>query len=141
MRVGIYARVSTTKQDLENQLSELREFCNRNNWTIHKEYTDFGISGDSKDREGLEQALTDAHKKLYDILLFWSLDRLSRGGTRDTINLLYQLDDWGISYKSYQEQYIDSMGMFKDVVISIISTLAKVCGSQPVSTRVCHGQP
>ena len=35
------------------------------------------------------------------------------------------LDDYGVVYKSYTEQYIDSSGIFKDVIISLLSTLAK----------------
>ena len=35
------------------------------------------------------------------------------------------LDDYGIIYKSYTEQYIDSSGIFKDVIIALLSTLAK----------------
>lgn len=37
MRVAIYARVSTGKQDTENQAVQLREFANRQGWTITQE--------------------------------------------------------------------------------------------------------
>jgi DNA invertase Pin-like site-specific DNA recombinase len=53
------------------------------------------------------------------------LDRFSREGTRKTIFYLQQLDDYGILYKSFTEQYLDSTGIFKDVIISILATLAK----------------
>lgn len=66
----------------------------------------------------------DASKRRFDLVLFWSLDRFSREGTRRTIFLLQQLDDCGVKYKSYSEQYIDSSGIFKDVIISLLSTLA-----------------
>jgi len=138
MKVGIYARVSTTTQDLENQLSELREFSIRKGWEVYAEYTDFGVSGADQERDGLKRALEDARKKRYDLLLFWALDRLSRSGTRDTLNILNQLDDWDVQYKSYQEEYIDSMGIFKDIVISIISTLGKL-ELKRISKRICAG--
>jgi DNA invertase Pin-like site-specific DNA recombinase len=35
------------------------------------------------------------------------------------------LESYGVGFKSYTEQYIDSCGIFKDVVISLLSTLAK----------------
>ena len=35
------------------------------------------------------------------------------------------LDDYHVSYKSFTEQYIDSSGIFKDVIIALLSTLAK----------------
>jgi len=58
-------------------------------------------------------------------LLFYSLDRFSRSGTRDTIRYLQMLDDYNVMYKSYTEQYIDSSGIFADVIIALLSTLAK----------------
>ena len=49
MRVGIYARVSTTHgQTCENQLLELRRYEEVRGWTA-KEYVDEGVSG-AKDR-------------------------------------------------------------------------------------------
>jgi DNA invertase Pin-like site-specific DNA recombinase len=67
----------------------------------------------------------DAAKRQYDLVLFWSLDRFSREGTRATIRYMEQLEGYGVNFKSYTEQYIDSCGIFKDVVISLLSTLAK----------------
>ena len=39
-RVAIYARVSTDKQDNENQLLQLREFAAKQGWQITREYVD-----------------------------------------------------------------------------------------------------
>ena len=41
-QVALYARVSTKDkgQDVENQLAQLREFCERQGYTIHDEYMD-----------------------------------------------------------------------------------------------------
>jgi DNA invertase Pin-like site-specific DNA recombinase len=126
MKVAIYARVSTkTKgQDVENQLMVLREYSLKMGYDIYQEYTD-QESGGSTNRPAFNQLFSDAAKRKFDILLFWSLDRFSREGTRKTIFLLQQLDDYGILYKSYSEQYLDSSGIFKDVIISILATLAK----------------
>jgi len=126
MKVAIYARVSTkTKgQDVENQLMILREYSLKMGYDIYQEYTD-QESGGSANRPAFNQLFSDAAKRKFDLLLFWSLDRFSREGTRKTIFLLQQLDDYGILYKSYSEQYLDSSGIFKDVIISILATLAK----------------
>jgi DNA invertase Pin-like site-specific DNA recombinase len=69
--------------------------------------------------------LFDASKRKFDMLLFYALDRFSRAGTRETIHYLQMLDDYGVAYKSFTEQYIDSSGIFKDVIIALLSTLAK----------------
>lgn len=102
----------------------LREFCIKMGYEVFKEYTD-QESGGKSDRPAFIQLFSDAAKRKFDLLLFWSLDRFSREGTRKTIFYLQQLDDYGILYKSYSEQYLDSSGIFKDVIISILATLAK----------------
>ena len=44
------------------------------------------------------------------MLLFWSLDRLSREGTVETLNHLQRLTGYGVNYRSFTEQYLDSTG-------------------------------
>jgi DNA invertase Pin-like site-specific DNA recombinase len=52
------------------------------------------------------------------------LDRFSREGARKTIFLLQQLDDYGVAYKSYSEQYLDSSGIFRDAILSLLASIA-----------------
>jgi DNA invertase Pin-like site-specific DNA recombinase len=58
-------------------------------------------------------------------VLFWKLDRFSREGVRKTLRHLQQLDDWKVGWRSFMEPYFDSCGMMRDVVISIMATLAE----------------
>jgi len=125
MKVAIYVRVSTTKQDADNQLLQLREYCHKCDMAIFQEYLDI-ISGKETSRPSYDILFNDAHKKLFDMVLFWDLSRFSRAGTLHTLQKLHELDLLGIAWKSYQEQYLDSAGAFKDVVISIMATLAKI---------------
>jgi DNA invertase Pin-like site-specific DNA recombinase len=55
-RVAIYLRVSTSKQDTENQLRELSAVADWSGWEIWKDYEDAGISGAKgrDQRPGLE---------------------------------------------------------------------------------------
>lgn len=124
MRIGIYARISKDSSSLDNQLLLLRAFCQRMNYEIVNEYTDI-VSGAAANRQEFNRMLSDASKRKFDMLLFYALDRFSRAGTRETIHYLQMLDDYGVSYKSYTEQFIDSSGIFKDVILALLSTLAK----------------
>jgi DNA invertase Pin-like site-specific DNA recombinase len=126
MRVAIYARVSTISkgQDVDNQLIVLRGFCEKMNYSVVGEYMD-EISGGNSERPEFKKLFADAAKRKFDLVLFWSLDRWTREGTRATIKYLERLEACGVGFKSYSEQYIDSCGIFKDVVISLLSTLAK----------------
>jgi len=93
-------------------------------YDIYDEYVDI-VSGGSPNRPEFNRMMADASKRKFDMLLFFALDRLTREGARKTIQYLQMLDDYGIIYKSYTEQYIDSSGIFKDVIIALLSTLAK----------------
>jgi DNA invertase Pin-like site-specific DNA recombinase len=59
------------------------------------------------------------------LVVFWALDRFSREGVLPTLNHLQRLDSWGVAWRSYTEQYIDSTGIFKEAVIAIMATIAK----------------
>src|SRR4051794_32401191 len=126
MRVALYGRVSKDdgKQDTENQLHELRDSCQHSRWSIEHEYVD-RASGKTADRPHFKRMFEDAAKRKFDLVLFWSLDRFTREGVLETLNHLQRLSASGVGWRSYQEPYFDSCGPFKDVVISLMATLAK----------------
>lgn len=126
MKVALYARVSTKdgRQDTENQLRQLRAFAGTQGWTVIGEYVD-NASGKRSDREQFRRMFAAASKREFDILLFWSLDRLSREGTVETLNYLQRLTAYGVNYRSFTEQYLDSTGLFKEAVIGILAAVAK----------------
>jgi DNA invertase Pin-like site-specific DNA recombinase len=126
MQAAIYARVSTKdgRQDVENQLRQLRGFALSQQWTVVHEYIDHA-SGKRSDREQLNQMLDGASRREFDVLLFWSLDRLSREGVVETLNYLQRLSLYGVHYRSYTEQYLDSTGIFREAVIGILAAVAK----------------
>ena len=125
MKVAIYARVSTSKQDNGNQLIELRDFAAKQKWEVVTEYFDTVSGSGKKDRVQFERMMLAASQKQFDVLLFWKLDRFTREGTRKTLAYLTRLDAWGISWRSYSEPFFDSCGVMRDVVISIMATLAE----------------
>jgi DNA invertase Pin-like site-specific DNA recombinase len=126
MRIAMYARVSTRDkgQDTENQLVQLRDFAAKQGWTIFREYVD-RETGSKSDRAEFQQMFEDASRRKFDLLLFWSLDRLSREGAMATLKHLDRLESYGVAFRSYTEAYFDSCGIFKEALISILATLAK----------------
>lgn len=124
MRVAIYARVSTTKQDNENQLAQLHEFVRKQNWQIGDQYVDCE-SGGKADRIQFQRMLLDASQRKFDLVLFWALDRFSREGVLQTLTYLNRLESYGVGFRSFTEPFFDSCGVFKDAVLAIMATLAK----------------
>jgi DNA invertase Pin-like site-specific DNA recombinase len=126
MRAALYARVSTDDkgQEVENQLLELRDFASLKKWILTAEYIDHE-TGAKSDRAQFQQMLAHARQRKFDVLVFWALDRLSREGALHTLQYLELLTSYGVGYCSYTEQYLDSCGIFRDAVISILATIAK----------------
>ena len=126
MQVALYARVSTRdkRQDTENQLVQLRAFAASQKWEVVHEYVD-RATGKHGDREQFKRLFEDASQRKFDLVLFWSLDRFSREGVLETLHHLQRLAQYGVGYRSFTEQYLDSCGIFKDAVLSILATIAK----------------
>jgi DNA invertase Pin-like site-specific DNA recombinase len=126
MRIALYARVSTRdkRQDTENQLLQLRTYCQNHGYEILKEYVD-EVTGSSASRKYFLGMMEAARHKEFDLLLFWALDRFTREGVLATLNYLNQLNDYKVGWRSYTEQYLDSSGMFKDAIIAILASIAK----------------
>jgi DNA invertase Pin-like site-specific DNA recombinase len=126
IRAAYYLRVSTESQELENQRSEIKPFIEHRGWEFKFAFEDVVSGGkNEKDRPGFAAMLKAAHQRKFDMLVFWALDRLTREGTRATLNYLQRLESKGVDYVSFQEQWLDSTGPFKDVMISMFATLAK----------------
>ncbi len=126
MRCVIYSRVSTEEQTTDNQLRQLREYADRQGWNIIEEIQDVASGGKSaEERQGLKKVFTMARQRKFDVLLFWSLDRFSREGSRKTLEYLTKLDDYRVKWHSYTEEYISSLGIFADAIISLMACLAK----------------
>ena len=125
MKAAIYARVSTDRQESLNQIAELRECAARQGWEIVREYVDEDVRG--KDRKPqLEALLLDAHQRRFDVAVFWALDRLTRAGVKDAIDILHRLTASGVDFVSFREPYLTSLGPFRDMVVGILATIANV---------------
>src|SRR6266705_5062818 len=101
MNVAIYARVSTLDQEPENQLQELRRYVQARGWEA-VEYVDRGVSGAKDRRPALDQLVTDARRRRFDVLVCWRLDRLGRN-LKHLIALLDELQALGVAFVSLAE--------------------------------------
>lgn len=129
-KVALYVRVSTTSQmeegySIEEQKAKLESYCNIKDWHIYKVYTDGGFSGSTTERPALEQLIKDAQSKLFDTVLVYKLDRLSRS-QKDT---LYLIEDIflknNIEFVSLLENF-DTSTPFGRAVIGLLSVFAQL---------------
>src|SRR4051794_1368822 len=103
-RVALYIRVSTSKQETNNQRRELEAVAKRSGWQIVKVYEDAGISG-AKGRDkrpALDAMLKAVNAKEFEMVAAWSVDRLGRSLT-DLLSILQSLHDKGVDLFLHQQ--------------------------------------
>jgi DNA invertase Pin-like site-specific DNA recombinase len=130
MRVAIYARVSTDDrgQEPENQLAQLRAWCAAAGHLIVAEFVDHVSGAKGADKRPQFAAMLDAaHRRQFDILLVWALDRLSREGMVPTILHLQRLVAAGVTFHSHTEPLLSTDNeLVRDIVLAVMASLAKM---------------
>jgi len=111
-KVGIYTRVSTLDQTIDNQLIELRDHCSKMGWEVVKEYADEGLSGTlSRDkRPALNSLIKDAYRKRFDSVVCWDISRIGRS-MKELILFLSDMKDRGIGICSVRQGFDTSTSM------------------------------
>ncbi len=95
MRVALYCRCSTLDQSVDLQLDGLRDYAKARGFAVVEEYVDKGVSGARSRRPALDQLLANAHRRRFDAVLIWRLDRLARS-VRHLVNVAADLETLGI---------------------------------------------
>src|SRR5258705_164521 len=137
MKAAIYARVSTFDQEPENQLQELRRYVQAGGWT-GVEYVDRGVSGAKDRRPALDQMITDAKRRRFDVVVCWRLDRLGRN-LKHLITLLEDLQALGIAFVSLSE-VIDATTPAGKLQMHILGAIAEF-ERERIRERVLAGLP
>ena len=88
-RAAIYARVSTSDQNTENQLLRLRDVAARAGWDIVQTYTETA-SGAKRSRPALDAMMADAARRRFDVVMAWDVSRLGRS-LRDLVDIFETL--------------------------------------------------
>lgn len=120
--VAIYARVSTTDQNCEMQLDDLRRFANQRLGRAN-EYVDVGVSGTQRRRPRLDQLMKDAHKRLFDVVLVWKFDRFARS-VKHLVDSLEEFRALGIDFISFTEG-VDTTTPSGELLFHVIGAVAQ----------------
>ncbi len=139
MKVAIYARVSSDRQDVDlsisAQLKALRDYASRNAHKVVKEYIDEAESGRSIDRPGFKQMITAARQKppLFTAILVWKLSRFARN-REDSIIYKSLLRKHGVQVLSINEPVEDTpSGRLLEGIIEVIDEFYSANLSQDVT--------
>jgi DNA invertase Pin-like site-specific DNA recombinase len=122
-KVALYLRVSTKTQHTSNQLTELKEVCDRFDYEIVDIY-DETVSGtkNNEDRSEFSRLIKDVKRKRFDMVLVWSLDRLGRQ-TSELLKFLTIIEDYDFGLYCWKQgiNTSDAMGRMFFQFVSVMS--------------------
>ena len=122
-KVALYLHVSTKTQHTSNQLTELREVCDRFDYEIVDIY-DETVSGtkNNEDRSEFSRLIKDVKRKRFDMVLVWSLDRLGRQ-TSELLKFLTIIEDYDVGLFCWKQgiNTSDAMGRMFFQFVSVMS--------------------
>ena len=123
MKVAIYVRVSTRKQDETNQLPRLREIANNRGFDVYREYSDEASAKDAN-RPGWKDLMLDASKHRFDAILVTKLDRVMRSLVQLNITMI-DLQSYGVKLICADIGEIDYTSPIGKVQMQIIGAIAE----------------
>jgi DNA invertase Pin-like site-specific DNA recombinase len=122
--VAIYCRCSTHEQKVDHQIEALVPYAELRGYQVFKQYIDEGESGSKANRPALDQMMTDARKRKFDVCLVWKFDRFARSVSQLTI-ALEEFRVLGIEFISFTEN-IDTSTPMGQAMFTIISAMAQL---------------
>jgi site-specific DNA recombinase len=128
MKVAAYIRVSTQMQvedgySLSAQRERLKAFAFSQNWEIVQFYVDEGLSAKDMDRPDLQRMLKGVREGIFDIVLVYKLDRLTRS-VIDLDKLLTEFSKHDVMFKSSTEVY-DTTTATGRLFIRLVASMAQ----------------
>ena len=97
-KVALYCRVSTSTKDqtTENQIRELKSYCDRMDYEIVKIYEDEVSGAKSREsRPAYSELIKDAFLKRFDLIIGWDVSRFGRS-MKEFVHFLSDMDEKGI---------------------------------------------
>jgi len=123
MKVAIYARVSTDKQEVLNQIDKLKDYSKVRQWKVVGVYTDKAISGRRASRPELDLMKQHIKEGKITAVLVWKLDRIGRS-LRDLITLVDYFKQHHCQFISYSNS-IDTSTAEGKLMFHILGAFAE----------------
>jgi len=127
MKTALYLRVSTNEQSTDNQLPQLKAYAASKGYDIVAVYSENESAWRNGHQAELSRLLDDIRsgKRKYDLVLVWSLDRLSRLGPLAVLTLIDTFKTYGVKVESLQEPFTSLPYGFDSVIYSFLAWVAK----------------
>lgn len=122
MKVAIYCRVSTEKQNVDNQEISCKRYCESNNHEIFKVYKDV-ISGTLISRPEFNKMLEDMRNYKFEAIIVTKIDRIGRS-LQHLLSLFDEFNSKGIHFVAIT-QNIDTTSAAGKLQMQILAAFSE----------------
>ncbi|MBA7665631.1 Serine recombinase PinR [subsurface metagenome] len=126
LKAVIYSRVSTQDQSTDNQVPVLRDLAASRGFELVQVYRENESAWKAGHQRELSCLVANARQRKFDLVLVWSLDRLSREGSLAILELVHKLNIYGIRVISYQESWTEAPGEIGEILYALAGWVAKM---------------
>ena len=133
-RAAVYARISSEDevQILSNQLDNLRRYCEERGFSLSETdvYSEVA-SGTAEKQARLNDLLSAATKRTrpFDLVVFTSLSRMTRGGVEAALYVLRRLEVSGVGWHIIEQPSLNfdstTPSLAKDIVLAVLTAIDK----------------
>ncbi len=126
MKAVIYARVSTEDQSTDNQIPALEALAKQRGWDIVGVFQEEASAWRNGHQKELALLFEYARKGHCQILLVWSLDRLTREGPLKILQYYKKLSDYGVDVVSLQDSWTEMPSEVKPLLLAVMGWVAEL---------------
>jgi DNA invertase Pin-like site-specific DNA recombinase len=126
---AVWVRVSTDRQDSDNQVPDIERFTAHHSYTVVERYqvsdSAWKNGGGPEYQAILNGALGDAHAGKFSVLVVWSLDRIVRQGPEEALRLFRLFREAGCTVVSVKEAWLNGSPEVQALLISFAGWMAE----------------
>lgn len=138
MKVAIYARVSTDNQNEKNQLPAIYTLIERRGFEPVQVYQESASAWSAGHQKEFSRLLKDAGAGLFQGIVVWSLDRITREGPGKILQIVDRLEKSGIYVYSVNEPWTEAPTDLRPLLLSVYGWAAQL-ESKKISERTKAG--
>ncbi len=150
-KVVIFARTSTSKQTVDNQLHDLRKVAHNNGWEVVDEYLEVVSGAKGRDqRKEFDRLLKDVIRGKFEMILAWDVSRLGRS-LKTLVEFIEDIQERNVDLYLHQngidtstsagKAMFQMIGIFSEFERSIISDRIKTALDRVRSEGKKLGRP
>ncbi len=129
VRAAVYTRISRGDDGhtLTNQTQDAINYVRSARWTLTDTYCEVVSGATIEGRSEMSRLMADASRRAFDVVVFTSLSRMTRGGIEAALYILRQLEMAGVGWHFVDQPVLNydasTPKLAKDIVLAVLAAI------------------